>query len=365
MPGQTNYSQDSYVGFPGMPVDAGVGYQASAAAEEIIPFGVMVVEHATDPEICRLPSPGTVVVTENAGAHTSGGLSATVNGTVVTVAYNTDKATTWGDLATAIAALNFVTSCAYSAPTLTTVSQPNIGLFMSVDASAAVGGVAVTTTVGSLADTIMGLSAHKVSEYGTSREKSNDKVVMTLSGDALAASDKVDGFFNGVAIDTVTYATSEANTLQLVANAIKEIPGITAATVSGRTITVTNNPTLEMENASLTVTDNALASVAPSFAAAYSKQDTGVSALDTVYLAGETVGVQRKKRIWCQVEEAVVKSDTPYVRISTGTGTQRGALRNDADSGTCVVATGLRFAGPSQTSSDGTSLIVPVEVNLP
>jgi hypothetical protein len=362
---QTDYGQTDPVAIAGMHVDSKVGYVESAAAEEVIPFGVLTVEHATDPEIVRLPSPGSVVVTENAGAHTSGGLSATVNGTVVTVAYDTDKATTWGNLATAIAALNFITSCTYSAPTLTTVSQPNIGLFMSVDASSAVGGVAVTTTVGSLVDVVKGFSTKRTSEVGQIRNTNNDRVIMTLSGDTLAASDTVDGVFNGVAIDTVTYATSEANTLQLVANAIKEIPGITAATVSGRTITVTNNPTLLMENASLTVTDNALASVAPAFAAAYSAQAAVLAVTDTAYLAGETVGSERQGKVWCRVEEAVVKGDTVFCRISTGTAATRGAFRNDADSGTAVAITGLRFAGPSQTSSDGTTLIAPIEINYP
>lgn len=362
---QTDYGQESAVAIAGMHVDTKVGYVESAAAEEVIPFGVLTVEHATDPEIVRLPSPGSVVVTEDAGAHTSGGLSATVNGVSVTVAYNADKATTWGDLATAIAALSFIASCAYASNAVTTVSQANIGLFMSIDASAAVGGVAITTTVGSLVDVVKGFSTKRSSEVGQIRNTNTDKVVMTLAGDAITTSDTIDGVFNGVAIDTVTYATSEAVTLQLIANAILEIPGIVSAVVAGRTITVLNNPTLLLEDAALTVTDAALGAVAPTFSGAYSSQAAVLAVTDTAYLAGETVGSERQGKIYCRVEEAVVKGDTVYCRISTGTYATRGYFRNDADSGTAVAISGIRFSGPSQTSSDGTTLIAPIEINYP
>lgn len=362
---QTDYSQDMNQAMAGLRKNSGFGNVVSAAAEEVIPFGVVAAEHTTDPEICRLPSPGTVVVTEDAGAHTSGGLSALVNGVAVSVAYDTDKATTWGNLATAIAALGFITSCAYAAPALTTVSDPNIGLFMSVDASAAVGGVTISSTVGSLADTIKGLVVKSAREYGSERAFENDRVLLTLSGDTITTSDTIDGNINGVALATVTYATSEAVTLQLVANAILNVPGVASAVVSGRTILVSNNPGLVMERASLTVTDDTLASVAPTFAATYSKQDIGLVNTDVANLPGETVGCERRGVVWLVAEEAIVKTDSVFVRISAGTGTQRGAVRTDIDSGTAVAVTALRFAGPSVTASDGVTLIVPVEINLP
>jgi len=366
---QTNYEQDSRFGMPGLCVDTKVGYVESAAAEEVIPFGVLAVEHATDPEIVRLPGANTLVVTDDGGTYTAGNYVATINGVTVTVAFDTDKATTLGNVATALAALNFVASATYAAgsDTITVVAQANRRLTMTVDLSGITGDMTIDSIVGSISEAIKGLTVLRTSEYGQTRNTNNDQVVMTLSGDTLTTDDTVDGVINGVAIDQVTYATSEAATLQLVANAILEVPGVAAAVVNStaRTITISNNPTLLMENASLTVDDDALAATAPTFAATYSKQPASVAVNETVYLAGETVGAQRQGKVWCLVEEAVAKGDSVFVRINTGTGTQRGAFRNDVDSGSCVAVSTLRFAGPSQTSSDGVSLIAPVEINLP
>jgi hypothetical protein len=361
---QTDYSQNPSRAVAGQKADSMFDDVQSYAAEEEILFGLGVVRKPGTENVCKLPGANVIVVTENAGAHTSGNLAATVNGVTVTATYTTDKATTWGLLATAIAALDFVSACVYSAPTLTITGVTHTHLAASVDVSAAVGGVAITSTVGSSTDFFIGPALRDTREEGAFRNKNNDRVILTLSGDTLTTSDTVTATINGVTGNTVTYATSEANTLQLLANSILSIPGVTGATVSGRTVTVTNNPGLLMENASVAVVDNALVTTAPSFAPTYSKQAAGIAVNETAYLATETVNGLRKGRCWMRVEEAVVTTDSVFMRINTGTGSQKGALRNDADSGTCVAVTSLSFVSASETAPDGTRVVL-VEINQP
>lgn len=364
---QTDYSQDMSQAFAGLRADSGFGDVVSAAAEEVIRYGLLTVEDEVDPDLCRLPGADQIVVTDDGGTWTALDLVTTVNGVAVTTTYATSKAASMTAHAAAIQALAFVATAVYAADTITIVAAAGVKLTVSVDVSGITGTMTITSIVGSISDDIKGISTHRHAEYGSSRNTNLDRVVMTLSGDALAANDTVDGFINGVALAQVTFDTSEAITLQLVANAIQNIAGVLDAVVNAtaRTITIRNNPTLLMEDAVLTVTDDALAVTAPSFAAAYTKQDSGVPVTDVAYLAGETVGSLRKGRIWVVVEEAIVKTDSVFVRINTGTGSQRGAFRKDIDGGTAVAVPAIRFAGPSQLASDGVTLVAKVELNLP
>jgi hypothetical protein len=355
------------VAMAGVRVDSGFGDVVSAAAEEVIPFGLVTVEDLTDPELCRLPGANQQVILDDGGTWTAGNLVSVVNGVTVTTAFATDKATSMAAHAAAIQALAFITTATYAggSNTITVVADAGVRLTITTSVAGITGTMTITSTTDSLTDPIKGISLKTAREYGSTRAYENDRVLMTLSGDTITTSDTIDGNFNGVAMATVTYATSEAATLQLIANAIMEINGIVSAVVSGRTILVSNSPGLVMERASLTVTDNALASVAPSFAATYSKQDIGLVSTDVANLPGETVGNLRRGRVYVVAEEAIIKSNSVFVRTNSGTGTQRGAVRNDADSGSCVAVTTLRFAGPSVLASDGVTRIVPVEINLP
>lgn len=94
---------------------------------------------------------GTKTLTDDAGTYTAGAIAATINGTEYSVAYNTDKDTTMGDLATAIATDDAVLSAVYSSVAHTILITPNTGyvLGVSVDISAISGtmaAVAITAT---------------------------------------------------------------------------------------------------------------------------------------------------------------------------------------------------------------------------
>jgi Protein of unknown function (DUF3383) len=84
---------------------------------------------------------GNKVLTDNAGTFTAGSIAITVNGTVVTQAFSTDKNTTLTSLAAAIAALSSVNTATYSSGdhTITIVPESGVLLAVSVDTTLVTG----------------------------------------------------------------------------------------------------------------------------------------------------------------------------------------------------------------------------------
>lgn len=368
MPGQTSYAQAASSGRPGQPYDAPERVW-SGNADETIKAGLVVTSGRTDRNMAKLPRATQCVILDDAGAYTSGSAVVTINGVTVTVTYDTNKATTMAAIATALQALAFVLSATYAggSNTITIVMQPDVDVY-GVTATGFVGGMTITSYTYTTADALLGLALRDDKlPYGTVRRTGlQDTAVLILSGDVLNTSDTVDGFIFGTAIATVTYATSEAVTLQLVANAIQAIPGIVLAAVNAtaRTITVTARPGKDL-TATLTVTDNALAAVAPSFATVLSTQAMPISEEEQAYLPGETIGTLRRGLVWMRAEEALAVTDSVFVRVATtAANTEIGSVRNDVDSGTCQAMTALAFFGASTTDPDGNRIVL-VEVNLP
>jgi len=58
--------------------------------------------------------------------------------------------------------------------------------------------------------------------------------------------------------------------------------------------------------------------------------------------AGDTCNVLSEGAVWLLGEEAMAINDAVYVRHAAGTGTQLGAVRNDADSASCRQVKGAR-----------------------
>jgi hypothetical protein len=341
----------------------------SAAAEEVVRFGLMVVRKSNDPSIGRLPGANVVVITDDGGTWTAGDLVTTINGRTVTTTYATSKAASMAAHASSLQALGFVSTAVYAggSNTITITAASDVYLAVSTSVSGITGTMTISGYAYTSNDAALGLSTREAKAYGQSRSKGiDDTAIATLAGDTLATADTITGTINGVAFSTVTYATSEANTLQLLADELMKNSGVALATVSGRVVTVTNNAGLEIQLA-LTVTDNALASVAPSFAITYAKQATGVADTEAAYFPTETISTTRKGAIWVRCEENVSVGDTPYVRVASGSGgSARGYFRNDADSSTCQDVSGTfgTFVGNAVADPDG-SYIAPLEVNLP
>jgi hypothetical protein len=63
----------------------------------------------------------------------------------------------------------------------------------------------------------------------------------------------------------------------------------------------------------------------------------------TGYQIGDVVPVITRGRVFVLAEETVVVTDTPFARFATGTGTQKGAFRNDADTATAATPANSRF----------------------
>jgi len=78
----------------------------------------------------------------------------------------------------------------------------------------------------------------------------------------------------------------------------------------------------------------------------------------------DSLGVVRKKgRVWVRVEEAIALGDAVYFRHTSGTGTEIGAFRNDADTSTCDQVSNARWSRPSATYNG--VLLAELELNLP
>jgi hypothetical protein len=58
------------------------------------------------------------------------------------------------------------------------------------------------------------------------------------------------------------------------------------------------------------------------------------------YAIGDLVRVMRRGRCFVLSEETLTKGDTLFARFATGTGTQKGAFRNDADTASAATPTG-------------------------
>lgn len=81
-------------------------------------------------------------------------------------------------------------------------------------------------------------------------------------------------------------------------------------------------------------------------------------ATTVAYAVGDVVRILTKGRVYVLAEEAIVDTDAVFARHTTGTGTQKGAFRNDADTATAATPTGCAWFKGSTT--------MPVlEVNTP
>lgn len=62
-----------------------------------------------------------------------------------------------------------------------------------------------------------------------------------------------------------------------------------------------------------------------------------------VYADGEPVDVMDEGELWVEAEEAMVFTDDVYIRVGSGAGgSLLGKVRNDADSGSCIIHAGAR-----------------------
>lgn len=89
--------------------------------------------------------------------------------------------------------------------------------------------------------------------------------------------------------------------------------------------------------------------------------EENAASVENAYPAKSMCAVVKKGRVWVTVEKAVTVDDSVFVRhTANGGNTQKGAFRDDNDSGNALQITNARFI----TSTSGAGLAV-VEINLP
>jgi len=147
---------------------------------------------------------GTKTITDDAGTYTAGSITITVNGTQIVEAFDTDKDTTLGNLATSIQALPSITTAVYSSVAHTIVITPATDEVVAVtelDVSAITGTMTVdlsATITENWDDALNNMNEENSDWYGiviTSRTEADvlevaawtetvDKVFFTASADS-------------------------------------------------------------------------------------------------------------------------------------------------------------------------------------
>lgn len=362
-PVQTSYDYNGPDAMAGMVADSMVSYTASRAALEEIAAG-RVVSPGASGNLIRLPISNEVTITEDDGTHTAGALATTITltkaggGTIehsVSESYDTDKATTFAALQATINQLEGLDATLTSATVITVT--PASG-FEDYDIAIAdfddVTGDVVITIAEDCTDTFLGIA--RMSPNLEQETEVRDLVSiqkLTFSAD-LVASNVVAGYFMGTSV-SVTYATSHANTMGLLATALRAITGVQGVSVSGRQLTITMQAGYSARHGVWTVTGGASQAT---IAWADASPGTQVPPFE----AGAAVPVARRANIWCVGETAMAVGDTVYVRFREGsTGEYRGQVRNDSDSGAATAWAQAEVVRPSSAAGD----LVEIGINLP
>lgn len=359
---QTSYDNAPAVGQAGLLADSSFMDKKTLVAQEQTSPGLAVVKVVGNDNRCRLPVANIVTITDNAGTWTAGNCTITVNGITQTVTYDTDKATMMAKVATAFQNTAAVATAVYSgtAHTITITAVDNETIACSMDVTGITGTMTISSTTLSSGDTVHGISvlSGAMEQHGGGGVQALDKAVITIAGDALNTNDTIIVTINGVTLATITYATSEAATLQALASLIEAVNGVASATVSSRTITILNNPGLPLLINSVVVDDDTVASVQVTATVAHSSQSASIG--QVWYAATDPVPVLRRGRIFVTVEQAVTSDDPVYVR-HTASGTYvRGGFRKDVDT-----ARALPWTAAAYVTSAAAGGVAVVEINLP
>ncbi len=359
---QLSYSESMERGFPGMKMDIGFDYVESMVAAERIGPGLALVKVVGKDRQCRLPIANTVVITDDGGTYTDGDIVVTIRGYAITTSFNTSKDQTLTDVATALQALSFVATATYdnSAHTITIVAEDNVDISgVSVDVSGITGNMTISSIAESCTDTIQGASliAQHMEQVGGFLI--NDKAVITLTGDTLAANDTITVTINGVTLAAVTYATNEENTLILLGQLIETVVGVSSTSVdaTARTLTILMNEGYEVRINSVVVVDNDEGTAGATWEELpQNPGDVG----KIFYKAMDTVNVLRRGRLYVTAEQAVTSDDPVYFRHIASGSNGRGGFRKDSDSGKATRLTGAKWVISASAGAVGA-----IEINFP
>ena len=187
----------------------------------------------------------------------------------------------------------------------------------------------------------------------------------------LVTSNTIDMTVNGVAISQLTFSSTHAATMGLIATELETFDEILSATVDTRTITILTNDGEDLAITSIVVaaggsqaggvftagTRDILEGLALSTHAKEQALLTGI----VNYAIADTVNTLRQGACYVVVEEAITSDDPVYCRfLDGGTGKAVGQFRNDADSGTCFLVSNVKLK--SNTSAAGIAIL---EINNP
>lgn len=163
MPAQTTYELNPGALFLGQKCDSRDDLVTSKAAGEAMTPASIVVKTVGLDNTVRLPSATIATITHSSGTYTAGSYVILVGGTTVTVAYDTDKATTLAAVAVAIATLSTVASCTFTSGTgVLLITMKNLPAPVTADVTTSVTGTMTLASVVTCGDTFLGAALNPI-----------------------------------------------------------------------------------------------------------------------------------------------------------------------------------------------------------
>jgi len=364
---QTSYSRDFAIGQKGQLADSSFHHIVSLLGKEDIGIGLGLAKFKGEDNVARLPQINIISLQADADLVTSNstvasvtiqvfGGSEVVNTTSATV-FATDHATTMAAIAAKIAAFTGISSCTVTdanSRTLYIVAEDNVQI-SDAEATTTLGGSqAAWTATNDSGDELYAIAAtgHDIEQTYPPNKLTVSTITITLDAD-FVASNVLAGYINGTAI-SITYASSHANTMNLLKAAVEAITGIKNATVSGRVLTVNAFAGYNIRYSTFAITGGS--SQATVTLANATSQTGGLVQYDE----GEMIPGLRRGRVYVEVEQAVDSDDTVYVRFEANSNGEPGGFRKDADTNTAIAWTGAKYV--TSASAGG---IAEIELNLP
>jgi hypothetical protein len=233
---QTSYDFSMARSFAGAKAGIGDDYVITKLAREAVGTGVGVFKVYGSETQARKAVENQTVITDSAGTYTAGSIVVTVNGTVITQTYDTDKNTTLTALAAAIAAgVANVLACTYSSSAHTiTITTRNTTLVVTVNIT----GITGTMTISSVTNTSLDSATNflGVTVHDHAREQSLTGAVEYLANDAMSVMEK--GAIFVQCEETVT--ADDAVYVRVMTDGAKLVGMFGKTSTAGQTVALTN-----------------------------------------------------------------------------------------------------------------------------
>jgi hypothetical protein len=233
---QMSYSAGPGNVFSGAKMDLGPHGVISLIATIAAAMGRGIFRQYGAQEQGRLPVENQTVITDSAGTFTAGSIATTVNGTVITTNWTSDKNTTMTAHAAAIASgVANVSACTHDTGAHTiTIQTRNTNLVVSVSVASVTGTMTISSIVNTSLDAATNFAGVTIHDYA--REQATDGTVAYAVNDVMSVMRR--GCLAVAVEETVT--TDDPVYVRTMADGTKLAGMFGKSSVSGKTVALTN-----------------------------------------------------------------------------------------------------------------------------